>query len=75
MKNGLMKLDTPLTVKETEIVKSICNGYSNKEITKHLKISEQAVKKNLGNIYKKVGVADRLQLAIYAMKYWPFCFR
>lgn len=75
MKNGLMESDTPLTVKDTEIVKSICNGYSNKEIMKHLKISEQAVKKHLGNIYRKVGVTDRLQLALYAMKHWPLYFR
>ncbi|MDR4509005.1 MAG: response regulator transcription factor [Candidatus Brocadiaceae bacterium] len=74
MKNGQMEFDVPLTRREKEIVQSICKGYSNKEIMKLLNISEPSVKKFLGSIYKKVGVTDRLQLALYAMKYWPFYF-
>ncbi len=56
-----------LTVKELEIVKMICNGFSNKEIKKKLKISEQSVKSHLSRIYKKTGVSDRLQLALFVM--------
>lgn len=57
-----------LTGTEMEIVKMICQGYSNKEIMKQLKVTEQSVKSHLNRIYKKTGVSDRLQLAIYAIK-------
>ncbi len=60
-----------LTNTERRIVKMICRGFRNKEIMDTLKISEQAVKSHLSRIYKKVGVSDRLQLAIYANKQWP----
>lgn len=56
-----------LTKTEIEIVKLICNGLSNKEIKKSLKISEQAVKAHLSRIYRKTGVSDRLQLALLAV--------
>ncbi len=56
-----------LTDREIEVVKLVCSGYSNKEIKKALKISEQAVKSHLSRIYKKTGVSDRLQLALYAI--------
>ncbi len=56
-----------LTDREIEVVKLICNGSSNKEIRKVLNISEQAVKSHLSRIYKKTGVSDRLQLALYAI--------
>ncbi len=56
-----------LTEKEREIVKLICNGFSNKEIMKKLEISEQSVKSRLSRIYRKTGVSDRLQLALFAM--------
>jgi DNA-binding CsgD family transcriptional regulator len=57
-----------LTRKETEIVKMICQGSSNKEIMKKLKVTEQSVKSHLNRIFKKTGVSDRLQLAIYAIR-------
>ncbi len=56
-----------LTDREIEVVKLVCNGASNKEIKKSLNISEQAVKSHLSRIYKKTGVSDRLQLALYAI--------
>lgn len=62
-----------LTKRETEIIQMICKGYRNKQITKSLGITDQAVKKHLNHIYKKTGVTDRLQLALYAIKHWSFC--
>jgi DNA-binding NarL/FixJ family response regulator len=60
--------DVPnLTEKEIEIVKLICDGLSNKEIKKSLKITEQSVRAHLSRIYKKTGVSDRLQLALLAV--------
>ena len=59
--------ETSLTDREIEVAKLICNGFSNKEIRKALNISEQAVKSHLSRIYRKTGVSDRLQLALYAL--------
>lgn len=61
-----------LTKREIEIVKLICNGHRNKEIMKGLSLTDHSVKKHLTSLYKKAGVADRLQLALYAIKHWSF---
>lgn len=61
-----------LTGKEREIVTLICKGYRNKEIMSTLGVTEQTVKKHLTSLFKKAGVTDRLQLAMYATKHWPF---
>jgi DNA-binding NarL/FixJ family response regulator len=63
-----------LTKKEREIVGLICHGYRNKEIAQKLDISEQTVKSHCNRIYKKVGVTDRLQLALYTHRLWPGTF-
>jgi DNA-binding NarL/FixJ family response regulator len=60
-----------LTGKEREIVSFICQGYRNKEIALKLDISEQTIKSHCNRIYKKIGISDRLQLALYAYKMWP----
>jgi two-component system, NarL family, response regulator DegU len=63
-----------LTKREKEIVSLICLGYRNKEIAQKLDISEQTVKSHCNRIYKKVGVTDRLQLALYTHRLWPGSF-
>jgi DNA-binding NarL/FixJ family response regulator len=60
-----------LARREKEIVFHICQGYRNKEIAQKLSISEQTVKSHCNRIYKKLGVSDRLQLALYSYKIWP----
>jgi DNA-binding NarL/FixJ family response regulator len=60
-----------LTRKEKEIVSLICHGCRNKEIAQKLAITEQTVKSHCNRIFKKVGVSDRLQLALYTHKIWP----
>ncbi len=60
-----------LTKKEKEVVSLICHGYRNKEIAQKLDISEQTVKSHCNRIFKKVGVSDRLQLALYTHRNWP----
>ena len=42
-------------------------GNSNREIGESLSISEQTVKNHLHNIFDKLGVSDRLELALYAI--------
>ncbi len=56
-----------LTAREMEIVTSIVDGATNKEIAHKLSISEQTVKHHLTSVFGKVGVSNRLELALYAM--------
>ncbi|HKZ53556.1 MAG TPA: response regulator transcription factor [Candidatus Acidoferrales bacterium] len=56
-----------LTPREGEIVSLVTQGFRNKEIADKLSISEQTVKNHLQNIYDKLGVSDRLELALYAL--------
>lgn len=58
----------PLTRREREIVNLITTGARNKEIASRLSITERTVKAYLTSIFRKVGVSDRLRLAIYALK-------
>jgi len=57
-----------LSERETEVVVLIASGHRNKEIASKLFISEQTVKTHLSNIFQKLGVNDRLELALYAMR-------
>lgn len=60
--------DKPLlSDREKEIVQPVAQGYRNKEIGGKLFISEQTVKNHLHNIFDKLGVSDRLELALYAI--------
>ncbi len=56
-----------LTAREQEIVTLVAQGFRNKEIADKLSISEQTVKNHLHNIFDKLGVSDRLELALYAI--------
>jgi DNA-binding NarL/FixJ family response regulator len=53
-----------LTSRENEIAHLIGDGLSNKEIAIHLKVSETTVKSHLTTIFRKLGVSDRLGLAL-----------
>lgn len=56
-----------LSGREREIVALVSQGYRNKEIAEKMFISEQTVKNHLHNIFDKLGVSDRLELALYAI--------
>jgi len=55
-----------LTSREIEIISAIKEGSSNREIASKLAISEETVKRHLSNIYSKLGVSSRLELAVVA---------
>ncbi len=59
---------TPLSQREREVVALVTQGLRNKEVAERLLISEQTVKNHLRNIFQKVGVTDRLELALYAIE-------
>lgn len=56
-----------LTRREIEILGTIVSGLSNKEIAQKFSLSEDTVKHHLTNIFDKVGVSSRLELALFAI--------
>lgn len=58
-----------LTRREIEVLKLVAEGLFNKEIAFKLSISEKTVKNHVSNIFKKIGVFDRTQAAVYAIKH------
>jgi DNA-binding NarL/FixJ family response regulator len=56
-----------LSQREREIIVLIAQGYKNKEIAEKMFITEQTVKNHLHNVFDKLGVSDRLELALYAI--------
>lgn len=57
-----------LTRRELEVLVRVAEGMLNKEIAISLDISERTVKNHISNIFKKIGVSDRTQAAVFAIK-------
>lgn len=57
-----------ITKREKEILISLAEGKSNVEISRILNISEQTVKNHISNLFKKIGVKDRTQAAVFAIR-------
>jgi two-component system, NarL family, response regulator LiaR len=57
-----------LTDRETEILKCVADGLSNKEIARRLSITEKTVKAHLNNVFAKLGVHSRTQAALHAIR-------
>ena len=74
LRESLAHVDVPrspkdfgLTRREVDIIAKIADGRSNKEVGEEFAISERTVKHHLTNIFGKVGVSSRLQLALFAV--------
>jgi DNA-binding NarL/FixJ family response regulator len=61
--------DYGLTPHELKIVRKIANASSNKEMGLELSISERTVKHHLTNIFNKLGISSRVELAVFALKH------
>jgi DNA-binding NarL/FixJ family response regulator len=57
-----------LTARETEVVKLVAEGLSNRQIAEELVISEKTVQRHRANIMKKLGMHDRVELTRYAIR-------
>lgn len=53
-----------LTLRERAVALAVAQGQTNKEVARHLDITERTVKAHLGAIFRKLGVRDRLQLIL-----------
>jgi len=60
--------EVALTPRETEILRLLAQGRSNKEIAQALKIGDGTVKTHLSNIFAKLGVTSRTQAVLYAVR-------
>jgi two-component system nitrate/nitrite response regulator NarL len=58
-----------LTARETEIISFITQGCMNRDIARSLSITEETVKRHLTNIFNKVGMSNRLELALFALEH------
>jgi DNA-binding NarL/FixJ family response regulator len=61
-------LDVPLTRREMEVLTHIVEGHTNKRIADDLKISYETVKEHVQHVLKKIGVTDRTQAAVWAIR-------
>ena len=70
MHNEFTSLDRPdpLTERETEILRLMAGGYSNKEIANSLSVAEGTVKNHVSNILSKLGVRDRTRAVLKAFE-------
>jgi len=60
-------VEVPLTERESEVLKQLANGLTNKEIAQALHISYETVKEHVQHILRKIGVTDRTQAAVWAV--------
>jgi two-component system, NarL family, nitrate/nitrite response regulator NarL len=56
-----------ITPRQHEIIAKVVSGHSNREIAQQFSLSEDTVKRHLTNIFDKLGVSNRLELAVFAL--------
>jgi DNA-binding NarL/FixJ family response regulator len=61
-------VEVPLTQRESEVLKQLALGLTNKEIAATLQISYETVKEHVQHILRKIGVSDRTQAAVWAVR-------
>jgi DNA-binding NarL/FixJ family response regulator len=61
-------VEVPLTQRESEVLQQMALGLTNKEIAQVLEISYETVKEHVQHVLRKVGVADRTQAAVWAVR-------
>jgi DNA-binding NarL/FixJ family response regulator len=61
-------VEVPLTQRESEVLRQLALGLTNKEIAQALAISYETVKEHVQHILRKIGVSDRTQAAVWAVR-------
>lgn len=57
-----------LTRREQQVVAAIVNGLSNRDIARRFSVTEDTIKHHLSSVFDKVGVSNRLELALFALE-------
>ena len=65
---GMRRLSTILTARETEVMRCVAGGLSNQQIADKLIVREGTIKIHVHNIYRKLGINNRVDLTLYAQK-------
>ena len=65
---GMRRIATILTARETEVMRAVAKGLSNQQIAEKLFVSEGTIKIHVHNIYRKLGINNRVDLTLYAQK-------
>jgi DNA-binding NarL/FixJ family response regulator len=61
-------VEVPLTQREGEVLRQMANGLTNKQIAEVLHISYETIKEHVQHVMRKIGVKDRTQAAVWAMR-------
>ena len=61
-------MEAPLTEREAQVLRHMAGGLTNKQIAKALRISYETVKEHVQHVIHKVGVSDRTQAAVWAVR-------
>lgn len=62
-----MRVRNRLSEKELRIIAAVVRGFKNRDIAMHMETSEQVVKNSIRSIFDKIGVSDRLELALFVL--------
>jgi DNA-binding NarL/FixJ family response regulator len=65
---GVQPVPAKLTAREREVLTQVARGRSNREIANALHLSEKTVKTHVSSVLAKLGLADRTQAALYAVR-------
>jgi len=65
---GEVEIDAPLTQRESEVLVKLTEGLTNKQIATELHISYETVKEHVQHVLRKIGVTDRTQAAVWAVR-------
>lgn len=68
LRAGAQPRNYGLTQREIEVIGLVTEGCSNREIASRLNITEDTVKRHLTNVFDKIGMSTRLELALFALK-------
>lgn len=60
-----------LSARELQVLRLVAEGLANKQIARRLEIAERTVKVHVGNIFRRIGVADRTSAALWARDHLP----
>jgi len=57
-----------LTEREVEILRLLAQGLANKQIAYRLRVSDKTIRNHISNVYRKLGISDRTQAVLYAVR-------